>query len=101
MIKLRTTILISLLTVAQGALSVLWAGPQALLGSSGSPGTKAVIRGTVYSIGGSPLHGIRVKTKQQGKNYEVSIFTQGNGQYEFPPLPLGQYKVFVGNAWQE
>jgi hypothetical protein len=50
---------------------------------------------------GSPLSGIRVKAKPEGKNFEVSIFTGGNGQYDFPPLPPGQYKVSVGSAWQE
>ena len=101
MAQSRNIILVSIVSVALVALSVLWAGPQKQPGPSGGLGTKAVIQGTVYSTGGSPLHGIRVKAEQQGKNYVVSIFTDGNGQYEFPPLPLGQYKVFVGSAWQE
>jgi len=98
----RNIIFGSIVTAALGALFFVWAGPPGQMGSSdGSPTTKAVIRGTIRSIDGSPLSGIRVKAKPEGKNFEVSIFTGGNGQYDFPPLPPGQYKVSVGSAWQE
>jgi len=60
-----------------------------------------VIRGTVRSTEGNPLYGILVKARGEGKNNATSVVTDGNGQYEFPVLPLGEYQVSVGTEWKE
>ena len=61
----------------------------------------AVIRGTVRSSEGEPLYGILVKARGEGRNYATSVFTDGEGNYELPPLPLGKYQVSVGTDWKE
>jgi streptogramin lyase len=62
----------------------------------------AVIRGTVRSSeNANPLHGIAVKARGDGKNYVTSVYTDTNGNYEFPPLPQGKYQISVGTKWKE
>ena len=58
----------------------------------------AVIRGTVRSPDGTPLYGILVKARGEGKNYTTYVFTGDKGSYDFPVLPLGAYQVSVGTA---
>ena len=57
------------------------------------PTSGAEIRGTVRSTEGNPLYGILVKARGEGKNYATSVVTDGSGQYEFPPLPVGEYQL--------
>lgn len=68
--------------------------------ASGEGKPLAVIRGTVRSTVGNSLYGILVKARGEGKNYATSVFTDGKGNYEFPPLPAGKYEVSVGTEWK-
>jgi len=58
----------------------------------------AVIQGTVRSPDGAALYGISVSTKGAGKIDTTYVFTDEDGNYDFPPLPLGEYQVAVGTA---
>jgi streptogramin lyase len=62
----------------------------------------AVIRGTVWSTDGkTPLYGISVKARGDGKSFTTYVFTDEKGKYDFPALPLGAYQVSVGTVWSE
>lgn len=82
------------LILASAAMSHL---PEDVRAQSKTDGT---IRGTVSSASGEPLYGILVTARGKGKNVKTSVFTQEDGRYEFPPLPLGPYQVSTGTAWQ-
>jgi hypothetical protein len=63
--------------------------------------TQAVIHGIVRSSDGTPLYGILVCARSSGKSYSTYVFTDQNGSYDFPVLPLGAYQVSVGTARKE
>ena len=63
--------------------------------------SSAVIRGSVRTPDVTSLYGIMVKARGEGKNYSTYVFTDEKGNYDFPPLPLGAYRVSVGNARRE
>ena len=57
-----------------------------------------VLRGKISSPDGKPLYGILIKAREDGKSYTTSVFSDDNGRYDFPPLPMGSYQVWVGAA---
>jgi virginiamycin B lyase len=61
----------------------------------------AVIRGTVRSSDGAALYGIFVRARGVGKTSTTYVYTDENGNYNFPPLPLGTYQVSVGISWKQ
>ncbi|MBI4445324.1 MAG: hypothetical protein HY645_05380 [Acidobacteria bacterium] len=59
----------------------------------------AILRGTTRSVEGSPLYGILVKAQAKGSNVATWVFSDSNGQYEFPPLSPAEYEISVGKKW--
>jgi virginiamycin B lyase len=53
------------------------------------------LTGTVKSSDGKPLEGISVSAKAQGSTITTSVYTNQNGEYYFPPLPKGQYRIWA------
>ena len=51
------------------------------------------LMGTVKSSDGKPLEGVPVSAKAQGSTITTSVYTNQNGEYYFPPLPAGQYRI--------
>ena len=62
---------------------------------------ESAITGTIRTSDGSPLYGILVSAKGEGQINTTSVFTDDQGVYEFPPLPLGSYRVSTGTLWSE
>jgi virginiamycin B lyase len=53
------------------------------------------LMGTVKSSKGNPLEGVPVSAKAQGSTITTSVYTDRNGEYYFPPLPAGQYRLWT------
>src|SRR5580698_4308489 len=51
--------------------------------------------GTVTDSAGKPLNGIPVSARATDKTYTTSVYTDENGEYVFPNLPRGEYKVWA------
>jgi streptogramin lyase len=53
------------------------------------------LMGTVKSSDGKPLEGVPVSAKAQGSTITTSVYTNQSGEYNFPPLPDGQYRIWA------
>ncbi len=55
----------------------------------------AVLSGTIKSADGVALGGVTVSARLDGSNIVTSVFTDDSGNYYFPPLATGKYKVWA------
>ncbi len=55
----------------------------------------AVLSGTITSAAGEKLGGITVSAKPAGGTITTTVFTDESGDYYFPPLPAGKYRVWA------
>src|SRR5579883_1339651 len=55
----------------------------------------AVLSGTIKSADGAVLGGATVSARLDGSNIVTSVFTDESGNYYFPPLASGKYKVWA------
>ena len=73
----------------------------ALLILLGLTGTQAVssaeggLAGTIKSAEGQPLEGVVVSARAGGRSFTTSVYTDRKGEYYFPPLDPGHYKVWA------
>jgi len=58
-------------------------------------GAEAVLSGTIKSADGVALGGVTVSARADGSNIVTSVFTDETGNYYFPPLAAGNYKVWA------
>jgi streptogramin lyase len=56
---------------------------------------EALLSGTIKSSAGAPMGGVTVSAKADGATITTTIFTDESGQYYFPPLPNGHYRVWA------
>src|ERR1700719_3627281 len=55
----------------------------------------AVLSGTIKSVDGEVMGGVTVSARADGSNVVTSVFTDEAGNYYFPPLAQGKYKVWA------
>jgi streptogramin lyase len=55
----------------------------------------AVMSGTIAAASGERLGGVSVSAKSQGQSITTTVFTDEAGNYYFPPLPAGKYRVWA------
>jgi streptogramin lyase len=55
----------------------------------------ALLSGTVTSAAGEKLDGVTVSAKPIGGTITTTVFTDAAGDYFFPPLPEGKYRVWA------
>ncbi len=55
----------------------------------------AVLNGTIKASGGEALGGVTVSARADGSNIVTSVFTDESGNYYFPPMADGKYKVWA------
>lgn len=53
------------------------------------------LMGTVKSADGKPLEGVPISAKAQGSTMTTSVYTNQSGDYYFPSLPDGQYRLWA------
>ncbi len=54
-----------------------------------------VLTGTITSAAGESLGGVTVSAKAEGSNVVTSVFTDETGNYYFPAMAEGKYKVWA------
>ncbi|HLH95982.1 MAG TPA: carboxypeptidase regulatory-like domain-containing protein [Xanthobacteraceae bacterium] len=54
-----------------------------------------VLSGSITSASGEKLAGVTVSAKAEGSTITTTVFTDEGGNYYFPPLPSGRYRVWV------
>src|ERR1700719_5029538 len=55
----------------------------------------ALLSGSITSAAGEKLAGVTVSAKAEGATITTTVFTDEGGNYYFPPLPAGQYRVWA------
>ena len=55
----------------------------------------AILSGAITSAAGEKLGGVTVSAKPVGGTVTTSVFTDESGDYYFPPLPAGKYRVWA------
>jgi streptogramin lyase len=62
---------------------------------SASPMAGKMLWGTVRSTDGRPLQGIIISARNTGKTFTTSVFTDEQGDYFFPMLDRGRYRIWA------
>jgi streptogramin lyase len=57
--------------------------------------TQRSLTGIVASSDGKPLEGVAVSTRAEGSTMTTSVWTNLKGEYYFPPLPDGRYRIWA------
>jgi hypothetical protein len=82
---LRRSLLLSAAFVVSGAMSCVTSAFSA----------DAVLSGTITAAGGEKLGGITVSAKPVGGTITTTVYTDEAGNYYFPALPSGSYRVWA------
>jgi streptogramin lyase len=56
---------------------------------------EAILTGSIASPAGEKLGGVTVSAKAAGGTITTTVFTDEAGDYYFPPLPAGKYRVWA------
>ena len=87
--KTRTSALVLVSVV--GLLGLLWGG----FSTVGYAAGEVLLTGTVTSAAGEKMEGVTVSARQVGTTFTTSVFTDTEGEYYFPRLEAGAYKVWA------
>src|SRR5438874_7900440 len=68
-------------------------GVGSLISSAAS--ADALLAGTITSASGEKMGGVTVSAKAEGATITTSVYTDETGNYYFPPLPEGKYRVWA------
>src|SRR3979490_1053256 len=55
----------------------------------------ALLSGSITSAGGEKMGGVAASPKADGGTITTSVYTDETGNYYFPPLPAGKYRVWA------
>ena len=55
----------------------------------------SILSGAITSAAGEKLGGVTVSAKPAGGTVTTTVFTDESGDYYFPPLPAGKYRVWA------
>ncbi len=53
------------------------------------------LMGVVTSAEGTPMEGVAVSARRSGQTFTTSVFTGQEGEYYFPPLADGRYRIWA------
>jgi streptogramin lyase len=67
----------------------------ASFGVTAASAADVVLSGAIQSAGGEKLGGVTVSAKAEGRPITTTVFTDETGNYYFPPMPAGKYRVWA------
>src|SRR5438876_9653068 len=76
-------------------LASLLACATSVLAASAAHAADQSLSGAVTSRSGQALEGVTVSAKLEGSTLATSVYTDTAGDYFFPPLPAGKYRVWA------
>jgi len=77
------------------ATASLTASLAAALAPISGSAADALLAGTITSATGEKMGGVTVSAKAEGATITTTVFTDEAGNYFFPPLPAGKYRVWA------
>src|SRR6266567_4637726 len=66
-----------------------------VLAASAAHAADQSLSGALTSRSGQKLEGVTVSAKLEGSTIATSVYTDAAGNYYFPPLPAGRYRVWA------
>src|SRR5262249_11197781 len=86
--------------VMTSAYGILLATLIAIMGAAmslaaGANAADAILRGPITSPPGEKLGGTPVSASPVGGTVTTTVFTDASGDYYFPPLPAGKYRLWA------
>ena len=63
--------------------------------ATASHGADQILSGAITARSGQTLEGVTVSAKLEGSTIATSVYTDSAGNYFFPPLPAGKYRVWA------
>jgi len=76
-------------------IRMLLACATSLLVATASHAADQSLSGAITSRSGQKLEGVTVSAKLEGSTITTSVYTDTAGNYFFPPLPAGRYRVWA------
>src|SRR2546430_10619165 len=77
------------------AQSLLFACATSLLAATAAHAADQLLSGAITSRSGQKLEGVTVSAKLEGSTITTSVYTDTAGNYFFPPLAAGRYRVWA------
>src|SRR5437773_1536077 len=56
---------------------------------------RALLTGAITSASGEKMEGVVVSARADGKTFTTSVYTDADGNYYFPPMAKGKYRVWA------
>ncbi len=75
--------------------TMLLAGATLLIAANAAHAAEQSLSGAIASRSGQKLDGVTVSAKREGSTITTSVYTDATGDYFFPPLPAGKYRVWA------
>jgi len=77
-------------------IALLVAASWGVLGRAGQAQTGGVLlTGTIASASGDKMEGVVVSARAAGQSVTISVYTDALGDYVFPRMPAGNYKLWA------
>ena len=84
MTSLRNVLLATLIAIVGATMTL-----------AGASAADVILSVTIASAAGEKLGGVTVSAKPVGGTVTTTVFTDASGDYYFPPLPAGKYRVWA------
>jgi streptogramin lyase len=75
--------------------SILLASAALVITGFSAQAADQVLSGAITSAAGEKLGGVTVSAKLEGSTISTSVYTDESGNYYFPPMAAGKYKVWA------
>jgi streptogramin lyase len=66
-----------------------------VIAATGTQAADQLLSGAISSSAGQKLDGVTVSAKMEGSTITTSVYTDDAGNYYFPPMPAGKYRVWA------
>src|SRR4051812_4431572 len=83
------------MTKARASFSAVAVAVAALFAALPAFAADQMLSGAVTAQSGQKLEGVTVSAKLEGSTITTSVYTDAAGNYFFPPLPAGKYRVWA------
>ena len=74
---------------------LLIGGPGSVGGIGNAQSIDVLLTGTITSASGEKMEGVVVSTRADGKSFTTSVYTDAEGDYYFPRMEPGEYKLWA------
>src|SRR2546427_2083002 len=71
------------------------AASRPILPTGHAQGSQLLLSGSIKGAAGSGMEGVTVSARGIGKTFTTTVFSDASGEYYFPQLEPGKYKVWA------